>query len=992
MKRPVALSWIRLGECLFACGVLSMCPLPAAADLFGVEYKWSSADDAHDWYDRRYWYSGVDFFFKFADSPPPNDGVVQVTISAFPDSLLSSGRFYPKIGSDANVPAPNINLGSLKLVGTPDSPLYLLAGSLSTDELLIGADRLDSPEAVKLPTFRQVSGTTNTVRSSLQIGLFDDLFIDNPFPRADQNLYGNRGAYIMTGGTLTAPEEIVGDLGIGSFSQSGGFNAVAGILWLGKSANGANHGVGSYALGLSGELTAAKVYVGAAGEGTFEQSGGMSTISDTLALGVSASGMGTYTLSDIGVLSSNTQIAGYDGQGTFVQSGGSNTTHDTLWLGANGGSVGTYRQNDGINWARKLTLAQNAGSKGVYVLSGGEFSVGDVSSGAGDSFLDIDGGTFSLFGTRLAVNTLTIGAAKGSDGSFALASGQEASTGATRVGFSGTGRFTLNGGTHAVSANLAVGENAGSVGTYTLNSGSLTARREDVGFDGTGTFIQNGGTNTVTDTLAIGAGFSGKGLYELNGGAVSATDIVIGYNGSGLMRQGAGTTATTGTLWLGINPATRGEYVQSGGTHTIDVLKMGMSNPSPDGGSVGVYSLRGGTLNLGSIVAGPGGRRDLGQGSLILDGGTFNLANDASLRLARFILGERAEGDFSYALTGQRTLTVYEETIGLAGRGTFDQRGGQHIVSRLALGELSGGSGRFSLQGGELSADNLIVGGEGAATFVQTGGTNTVSFLIVGQRGNLTHSGGSLIVPGQLRNAGAISFIGGIRTIVDGTVNEGSIRVEHGAVDFGGTYTEKGVLTTDPSVLLFNDVTIEEGGYWVASAGDAFRVRGQFVNRSRQSTLWNTDAAVLVLAGDSLHVMEIAGADRGSERSAYAHNFAWHVLALTSGGSLSLLDGNDDPGGAFYVDVLALADGLDQIGRIHSPFNIYYDPSRAENAYLNAKSYALDGGGQLIAAQPVPEPGKVGMMIVGLALMVSAGRWRRARSGRHSGDQAPRVH
>ena len=71
-------------------------------------------------------------------------------------------------------------------------------------------------------TFNQ-SGGTNTVTAYLLLG------------------YYNSGSYSLSGGTLSAPYEYVGDSGTGTFTQGGGTNTVADDLYLG-------YGSGSYSL------------------------------------------------------------------------------------------------------------------------------------------------------------------------------------------------------------------------------------------------------------------------------------------------------------------------------------------------------------------------------------------------------------------------------------------------------------------------------------------------------------------------------------------------------------------------------------------------------------------------------------------------------------------------------------------------------------------------------------------------------------------------
>ena len=71
-------------------------------------------------------------------------------------------------------------------------------------------------------------------------------------------------------------------------------------------------------------------------------------------------------------------------------------------------------------------------------------------------------------------------------------------------------------------------------------------------------------------------------------------------------------------------------------------------------------------------------------------------------------------------------------------------------------------------------------------------------------------------------------------------------------------------------------------------------------------------------------------------------------LTLASVESLVLDHGNTVPGVGVYVGALVLEGGVAQIAAITSnQANLYYDPTRTENAYLGGLHYALPGGGEL---------------------------------------------
>jgi hypothetical protein len=115
--------------------------------------------------------------------------------------------------------------------------------------------------------------------------------------------------------------------------------------------------------------------------------------------------------------------------------------------------------------------------------------------------------------------------------------------------------------------------------------------------------------------------------------------------------------------------------------------------------------------------------------------------------------------------------------------------------------------------------------------------------------------------------------------------------------------------------------------------------------------LWSTPSCELQFKGGTFHIFALAGVDLGPSHFGYLNNFSFGTFRLGSGHSLILSDGNLVPGVAIYVSTLVLEGGVAQIGSITgNGFFLYYDPTVAANAYLNAQTFPLAGGG---AVQPV---------------------------------------
>src|SRR5205085_5822966 len=93
-----------------------------------------------------------------------------------------------------------------------------------------------------------------------------------------------------------------------------------------------------------------------------------------------------------------------------------------------------------------------------------------------------------------------------------------------------------------------------SAGTTTLNTvsqsgGVMHAMLGDVGLAGAAQYIQNGGTCTFDTSLYIAGGGGSVGTYQLNNGTLSAATLALGNNGgTGTFIQSRG--FATASSWL----------------------------------------------------------------------------------------------------------------------------------------------------------------------------------------------------------------------------------------------------------------------------------------------------------------------------------------------------------------------------------------------------------------------------------------------------------
>ena len=312
-----------------------------------------------------------------------------------------------------------------------------------------------------------------------------------------------------------------------------------------------------------------------------------------------------------------------------------------------------------------------------------------------------------------------------------VSSGSLGVSGGEYVAYSGGGTVSQSGGTHQVGADLLIGYNTGSVGTYNLSGfGSLAVNStESIGFLGAGTFTQNGGTN-VAPRLFAGYGYGSSGTYNL----ISGTLTIRLPNTSGLFDEIVG--------WSG-----NGHFVQTGGMNNTRRLALGVA-----AGITAIYDLNGGALNVDfdEYVGLSGGistfNQRSGTNTITGIGTTFQVGNVVGGVLR---IGQNTGSDGTCNLSGTGVLSVTAfESIGFNGTGTFNQSNGTtHTISdSLFVGD--GATGAYNLFSGNLTVNSFEnVGNNGNGTFTQTGGTHT-----------LTGTGGNLVQVGNV--VGSVLYIG----------------------------------------------------------------------------------------------------------------------------------------------------------------------------------------------------------------------------------------
>jgi hypothetical protein len=505
-------------------------------------------------------------------------------------------------------------------------------------------------------------------------------------------------------------------------------------------------------------------------------------------------------------------------------------------------------------------------------------------------------------------------------------------------------------------------------GAITALNGTLTS----TGNDGIDFQDSNAGTvNNFSTGSITGArhGITGKmALTIANDGSIT------GQAGSGInLDTTAGTTTITNSATGTITGNIPGGAVGQDGdgidvdylvnlTNSGKIIAAGTgSGTDVDGSPVLNEAL---AIGGGTVTNNQGGLIQSDQRAITVDNSSGGNAFGAvTIDNAGTITGKDGE---AIRITSNVGNTLLNRAIGII-NGSVVMGGGDDTINLYAGSTLSG-----ALDGGG-GNDTIHLTGTGNGSL---SGVSNVETLKVDQ-GNWSLSGGQSYANGTTIANGATASVSG--ALDGGVVNNGTLKVNGTTASFDSTVQNNGAIISDPASVEFLNLSIGANGYIQASAGDLYKIDGNFLNASTQNALWDTSLATLEFAGadGTSHVLQLTGTDIGKAFDP-SGNFGWDELVLDSGNSLNLEDGLGLGGRALYLESLLGAaisgDGTTITNIFGDGFDVYYDPYAAGNGYLKGLDYLLAGGGRLIS--DAPEPGTWSLFIAGFGLL---GGWLRRR-------------
>ncbi|MES2476574.1 MAG: autotransporter-associated beta strand repeat-containing protein [Verrucomicrobiota bacterium] len=387
---------------------------------------------------------------------------------------------------------------------------------------------------------------------------------------------------------------------------------------------------------------------------------------------------------------------------------------------------------------RAGSAASSAGN-GIYLgrLGGnGSYNLANTAATGGALTGFGVGSGSATAGTRLAIGTDA-----GSTGTFRMnTSGTMTVNGLLVVGDGGNGTLRMDAGNLNVGGEIWIGQTAGSSGNFAMSAGSVTNNGEFV-------IGRQGGGGNLT----------------LNGGSIiknGANNFSIGNNGPGNMTQNAGDLTVNGELWVGQDVgATNSIYTLSGGTVSVNNwIAIGRF------GGTGTLNMNGGSITktgAGNITIGAAA-----TGSVNLSGGLINVLS------GNIYVGEQGAQPASLTLSGNGEIRVPQLLVGLAD-------------STVGSVHLDGGTLMTSLiDGGAATANVYFNGTQIIATTNASPFISDLDLAIIQAGGlKIDSAGFSLTVPqavggnggvvksgtGTLTLAGAVSF-GGNTQVLGGTL------------------------------------------------------------------------------------------------------------------------------------------------------------------------------------------------------------------------------
>jgi hypothetical protein len=729
-----------------------------------------------------------------------------------------------------------------------------------------------------------VVGTSLNISSALYVGLSAGATYNNTatINLSSSSLYvgyyaGSNGTINNSGLVTGLGDETIGAAGTGTFNDSG-THSVGGALLLGNGSSSTSHG--NYVLSGNGVLTVGNgmtigyFYVGG-GSGSFNQTGGSNTVTNSINVY-----NGSYSLSN-GTLSGISSSLYTSPTGTFTQSGGIcnipvNSNGSFVYTGGsfNAGLslygtssfTGTFDANGTLGIFSNVNVPATTTVDGTHIdIEGSVTLSGGTLGGAGD-VSDVNNGLITGYGTvacgpilnnysviQPTGGNLTFTASLDNFGNIDLEPGRTIYLSTVSTSYNDVGgSINLNGGTLAGNKYIA---NFGTIAGHGLVS-TLCENTQS------GMIVAQGGTLNFSMPLSNDGTIQVTAGATLSGGEIVSDGLI---QGAGLINSSITNTGT-------VSPVDGGLTISGALTNSVggNVTAAGGNALYLNGGlatNSGAISLNGGTIKISGTVNNAHGANITGygilgtdgltnDGTILFAGGSTTLNGDLTNNSDGSITIENTPALITGNVTNNGTITVLNTTATFTGTYTGKNYISdpstnifQNNVSVVTGGSMTGGVGdKYLLSGGVFNNQGIFTNAgalqssdnaSNSGTFKQSGPqtwsagttfTNTAgSSTFASDTGSASSAPLSINVTGGLVTFSSTQHLAALSVSNGATVTE-SIAAPH-TVLVTGSFSNLGLINLTNNDMVVQTTTasslfgqLKTGfnahlGYWNGASG-----------------------------------------------------------------------------------------------------------------------------------------------------------------------------